>query len=104
MEQNNNLIFNDANYINLLNNSYKIFDFSTSNDSYYKFLNKKVLINPFPLSKKQFISESKFDILFYGQFNERRLKILKYLNKKFNIIFKENCLGDERLNFLPEIL
>ena len=102
MEQNNNLIFNDANYINLLNNSYKIFDFSISNDSYYKFLNKKVLINPFPLPQKQLTFNPKFDILFYGQFNQRRLKILKYLSKKFNIIFKENCLGNERDNLIKK--
>jgi hypothetical protein len=96
MEQNSNISYFTPKYIDLLNNSYKIFDFSTSNDFYYNLLNKKVLINPFPLSKKQFKFKSTFDILFYGQFNERRIKILKHLNKKFDIIFKENCLGNNK--------
>jgi len=98
MEQNGSNMIND-NYYSLGDGAMKIYDFSESNMKIFNFNKNKYLFNPFSLS---YISqnlkeiEPEFDILFYGQFNERRLKILEYLKNIFNIKYVENVLGDER--------
>ena len=98
MEQNGSNMFKE-NYYKLADEAIKIFDFSKTNINRFNFNKNKYLFNPFPLfliNKNLKEIEPKFDILFYGQFNNRRLKILQYLKDKFNIKYVENILGNAR--------
>ena len=87
----------DKNYIDMMNNSLKIFEFSESNTFYRNLINhNRVFYNPFPLCKQIYHTKPTTDILFYGQFNERRLNILKYLEGHFKINYYENVLESQR--------
>ena len=87
----------DKNYIDMMNNSLKIFEFSESNTFYKNLINhNRVFYNPFPLCKHITYIKPKTDILFYGQFNERRLNILSHLENHFNIHYYENVLESQR--------
>lgn len=98
MEQLGSKMINED-YYSLAEGALKIFDFSESNMKKLNFEQDKYLYNPFPISKfNQNINTSEFDILFYGQFNNRRVKILSYLNKIFNIRYYENIFDLERDN------
>ncbi len=102
LEQNTSNYFTDK-YINLMNNSIKIFDFSKCNNVYYDKINlKKLFLAPFPLPKQIETCTNEFDILFYGQMSNRREQILKYLEKDFNIIYKDNIFGDEKNNLIKK--
>ena len=98
MEQNGSNMIND-NYYLLADGAMKIFDFSKANMEIFNFNKNKYQFNPFPLvsiDKKLIEIDPEFDILFYGQFNERRLKILEYLKNIFNIRYVENIIGNTR--------
>jgi len=102
MEQNGSNMFN-LQYESLLNNAYKIFDFSKANNFYFtEKIKDNIFYNPFPLSKKTYENNSSFDILFYGQFNERRLNILKFLNNIYDIKYVENIIGNDRDNLIKK--
>lgn len=98
MEQNGSNMIKD-NYYSLADGAMKIFDFSMSNMNIFNFNKNKYIFNPFPLlpiDKELIEIDTEFDILFYGQFNKRRFKILEYLKNIFNIRYVENILGNTR--------
>lgn len=102
MEQLGSKMINED-YYSLAEGALKIFDFSESNMKKLNFEQNKYLYNPFPISKfNQNINTSEFDILFYGQFNNRRAKILSYLNKIFNIRYYQNIFDLERDNIIKK--
>lgn len=102
MEQNTSSYFTDK-YINLMNNSLKIFDFSKCNNIYYDKINlKKLFLTPFPLPKLIEVFDNDYDILFYGQMNKRRENILKSLDKDFKIIYKNKIFGNEKNNLIKK--
>ena len=88
-------------YYKILSYAYKILDFSSANDFYYSKINRKdILINNFPLTCEVCTHNTEYDILFYGELNLRRLTILKLLQKKFNIVIRNDIFGKERDNYI----
>ena len=103
LEQNNSLWFTKK-YINLMNSSYKIFDFSNANNIYFdKILDKnKIFINNLPLSRLIEKTKHEFDFLFFGTMNNRRNNIINNLRDKFNIISKTKIFGEDKNNLIKK--
>lgn len=102
MEQKASNMINNT-YFNIMNKAYKIFEFSFKNNFYRKNINvNNLYFTPFPLYPNVIKNNSKYDILFYGQFNKRRLTILNKLKEKYNIQFFENLLNERRDSFIKE--
>lgn len=96
-------------YFNRMNNSLLIYEMSIKNYKQYKqnILNKKKLhYNQLPFCElnKINISEKKYDIIFFGTQNKRRIEILKLLEQKLKnkYIIKTlfGIINDERDKYL----
>lgn len=88
-------------YYRILRLAYKILDFSNANDFYFNKINRNdILVNNFPLIREVNNCNIENDILFYGELNLRRLSILKLLQKKFNIVIRNDIFGKERDNYI----
>jgi len=89
-------------------NAYMIFDYNEQNiNVIHKTLNMKVKLLPIPFSiQKNYFStydqtRKDFDIVFIGLINERRRKILHYLQKHFRVgIPKGNIFGKDLIHFV----
>lgn len=104
MEQNGSNMINDK-YISLMQNAIKIFDFSSANKFYNKYIDlNKYCLNLFqlPLQIKPNENNSEFDILFYGEYNDRRLKILKYLSNLFNVKYSNNLFRTNKIDLIKK--
>jgi hypothetical protein len=88
----------DKETINMLNNSIAVWDYSVANKVLY--LNipfNKFYYNPFPLIYSNHTDENiKYDIFFYGSWEQRRSNILQCLSQKYNICIKYCIFGNER--------
>lgn len=96
-------------YISLLEKSKFIWDFSIKNYCNYPTVPlKNVFYAPFPLYldntiKSKSYDECKYDILFYGGINERRLNILADLKKKYNNIKIEYAVfGSQKEQYIND--
>ena len=88
----------DKKRINMINNSTAIWDYSIKNrDLYLDIPFNKFYYNPFPLIYSNHTDvDVKYDILFYGSWEQRRCDILNNLSKKYNICIKYLVFGNER--------
>lgn len=93
----------DEEYLNILNNSLFVWDYSLSNKKFLEEKNLSPEIYHIPLSiNSNYYSEpmlKEIDILFYGNPNsERRIFLLNEAKKYFNVDVVSNLYGKEMLN------
>ena len=85
-------------YISVLSESCAIFDYSVENIKYMQEKGiqlKQLYYLPIGYKKKEINGiDKEYDVLFYGDINIRRSKILNELSKEFNIKIIRNCFGE----------
>lgn len=102
--------FDKENFLNLLNGTNHILDCSNYNPTKYSKLIKTlkyVYPTPIPLPKlskyidvkkqaEKIYDNTEYDLVFYGTFNERRRKIINYLQNKYKVLVIEHIYNEER--------
>lgn len=107
--------FFNKKYLNELNKSFSIWEFSIKNKIKYDKINlNKIFCQPMPFyylnintenkntENKNTINNSIFDIGFYGAQNERRYKILNNISSFFNTNIGFGKIGEERNKIINE--
>lgn len=102
MEQIRSNMFTKS-YYKMLSSAYKIFEFSEANNFYLNQIKRNdLIINNFPLITENHNEDFEYDILFYGELNNRRLAILRKLQNDFNIIVRNDIFNEERDNLIKK--
>jgi hypothetical protein len=87
----------NSEYLRLLNDATKIYDYSELNQSINNSEFKPFLPN---LNSTQSKEEKEIDVLFYGLITSRRQQIIDSL--QLNVIYKQNLTYDEMRNLIPK--
>ncbi len=106
IEQDTSNFFKDIKYLNMINKSNILWDFNIKNSIKkiinYPFSNYFYLTCPYVYEYNNYNNDFKYDIFFYGGYNERRGKILKEISKRYNIKIEHQITGLEKENAIKQ--